>query len=130
MDRNKFSYVVYAIIGLAIIGVISQLFINPTTLFRNILITIGMSVVIVGVFYFIFIRKRTNMNNDEMKKYKQAVKQSQRKYKQHHGNQQVNIGRNKQQIQLKKRNRRRVAHLRVIEGTGGKQTEKNEPHIK
>lgn len=130
MGRNKFSYVIYAIIALAIIGVVSQIFNNPVALFRSILIMIGISVVILAVFYFIFIRKRSSVNNDEMKKYKQAVKQSKRKYKRHPDNLLVNSRGNKQQTLLKKKNKRRMSHLRVIEGTGGKQNEKNEPHIK
>lgn len=130
MVRSKLSILVYAIIGLAIIGVISQLFMNPAALFNRILIMIGISVVILAIFYFLFARKRTSINNDEMKKYKQAVKQSQKKY--HHPNmrQTIKTGGNKQSFQLKKKNRRRASHLRVIDGTGGKQNEKNEPHIK
>lgn len=130
MVRSKFSIVVYAIIGLAVIGIVSQLFTNPTTLFRNILVMIGMSVVVLAVFYFIFVRNRTSINSDETKKYKQAVKQSQRKYKKPNINQSINNDRNKQSIQLKRKNKRRTSHLRVIDGTGGKQNEKNESHMK
>lgn len=129
MVRNKFSIVVYAIIGLAIIGVVSQLFINPANFFRNILIMLGMSVVIFAVFYF-FLRKRTNIKDDEMKKYKQAVKQSQRKYKGYNINPILNNKDRKKTSQLKRKNRRRPSHLRVIDGTGGKQNEKNELHFK
>ena len=32
--------------------------------------------------------------------------------------------------QLKRKSRRRTSHLRVIDGTGGKQNVKNEPHMK
>lgn len=130
MVRSKFSIVVYAIIGLAVIGIVSQLFTNPATLFRNILIMIGMSVVVLAVFYFIFVRKRTSSNNDEMKKYKQAVKQSQRKYKKPNIKKSINNDQNKQAIQLKRKNKRRTSHLRVINGTGVKQNEKNESHMK
>lgn len=129
MARNKFSIIVYAIIGLAIIGVVSQLFSNPSALFKNILIMIGMAVVIFAVFYFIFSKKGISKNNDEMKKYKQAVKQSQRKYKSSNVNQIVN-NKAKRHSQLKKKNKRRASHLRVINGTGGKQSEKNEPYYK
>lgn len=130
MVRNKFSIIVYAIIGLAIIGVISQLFSNPTALLRNILIMIGMSVVVFAVFYFVFMKKRSNMKNDEMKKYKQAVKQSQRKYKNSNGNRIINDQTRKQAFQIKRKNKRRTSHLRVIDGNGGKQNQKNEPYYK
>src|SRR5699024_2706387 len=80
MKRSKFTMVVYFVIALAVIGVISQLMTSPGSFFRHILITLGMAVVLFGVFYYFFIiRKHTQ--SDEMKKYKQAVKQSNAKYK-------------------------------------------------
>src|SRR5699024_9054843 len=75
-----FSFVVYIIIGLAIFGLISQLIGNPMNFFKEIIFMIGMAVIVFAVFYFIFFRKRSSSN--EMNKYKQAVKQSKRKYKQ------------------------------------------------
>jgi len=128
--RSKFSIVVYAIIGLAVLGLASQLFNNPLAFFRNILIMIGIAVIIFAIFYFIFIKGRANIRNDEMKKYKQAVKQSKRRYNQTNINQVINNKTKRNPGQLKRKSKRRASHLRVIDGTGRKQNIKNEPHIK
>ena len=130
MVRSKFSIVVYFIIGLAVIGIGSQLLNNPSALFRNILIMVGMAVVIFSVFYFFLIRKGSSLKDDEMKKYKKAVKQSQRKYKHTHANLVINNKNKLKHSQQKRKSRRRASHLRVIDGTGRKQNVKNEPHMK
>ena len=128
--RNKFSIVVYFIIGLAAIGIVSQLLNNPSAMFRNILIMIGIAVVIFAFLYFFIIKRGSHLKNDEMKKYKKAVKQSQRKYKHTHANLAINNKNKLKHSQQKRKSRRRASHLRVIDGTGGKQNVKNEPHIK
>src|SRR5699024_7397216 len=75
MQRKKMPIIFYVIIALAVIGLMT----NPTHLVRNIFMMLGVGVVIFALFYFIF-RKPRPTENDEMKKYKQALKQSKRKY--------------------------------------------------
>jgi len=118
MKRTKFTVIVYFIIVLAVIGVISQLFTSPGSFFKSILVTLGMAVILFGILYFFFLRKSSS-NSNEMKKYKQAVKQSNAKYKEH---KQVFLQKTKdgkrpvkQPSQPKKKARRR-SHLRVIDG--------------
>lgn len=67
----------------------------------------------VGLVLFIVLKffKNRKMSTD-MKKYKQAVQQSQLKYKQNHS---AKI-KHKQTNKLKSNNRKRATHLRVING--------------
>src|SRR5690625_5888342 len=76
--RNKRSILMYAVVGLAVIGLLSQLFTNPLSLIKNIFIMLGVALAFFAVLYFITQGKQTH--SDDMKKYKQAVKQSKSKY--------------------------------------------------
>ncbi|MBN9653653.1 hypothetical protein J0K78_05175 [Halobacillus sp. GSS1] len=85
--RNWMTPVIYTLIGLAIFFVGVQLFTNTTSFLTSIVMMIGIAVLIYGAIYFFFLRKRgiggaAGGNRNEMKKYKQAVKQSKQKYKQ------------------------------------------------
>lgn len=118
MKRSKFTLVVYFIIFLAIIGVFSQLVTNPGTFFKNILTTIGIAVVLFGVLYYFFAKKKKGSSH-EMKKYKQAVKQSNAKYKKDSDtfSQKTESGKKTwQQSSQPKRKARKRSHLRVIDG--------------
>ncbi len=53
MVRNKFSLLVYAIIGLAVIGVITQLFTNTASFLTSILTMVGFAAAIFAVIYFL-----------------------------------------------------------------------------
>lgn len=119
MRRNKVSIVVYVIIALAVIGFFSKLFTSPATFITNIFIMLGVSLLIMSAFYFIFLKKRSDSN--EMKKYKRAVKQSQLKYKQ---NNQHNKGNSHQSIKAKKKSAKRAHHLRVIDGNKTKRRDR------
>lgn len=113
MVRNKFTTFVYIIIGLAIIGLFSQLFTNTANFFMNIFITLGIAAIIFAICYFFLFRNRTS--SSDMKKYKQAVKQSKIKHKAN--TPQVNT----QQATVKKRfSKKRPNHLRVIDGNKSK----------
>lgn len=118
MRRNKFTLVVYFIVFLAVIGVISQLLSSPGAFVKNILTTLGVAVVLLGVLYYFFIKKRGHSPN-ETKKYKQAVKQSQAKYKKDNETLAQKTETEKkpqQQASQPKRKVRKRAHLRVIDG--------------
>lgn len=124
MGRNKSSIIVYAIIGLALIGIISQLFTNPMAFLKEIFMIIGVGVVLFSVVYLIFFRSRRGTNSNEMKKYKQAVKQSQQKYKKTNALQ-TTASKQRTHKPIKKRNNQRATHLRVIDGNRDKSKRKN-----
>ncbi|MGM8365111.1 SA1362 family protein [Virgibacillus sp. W0181] len=113
MGRNKFTFLVYVILGLAGIGLITQLFGNTKNFLANVFVMIGMGLAVFAVIYFIFLRKRPG-SNSEMKKYRKAVKQSKTKYKMH----QDKNYKKKSPIQAKQKRRmsKRPSHLRVIDG--------------
>nr|WP_236560938.1 SA1362 family protein [Pontibacillus sp. HMF3514] len=72
---------IYAIVGLGIIGFGYKLFTDTTSLFTELLIGAAFAVLIVGAVYF-FLSRRNGGNSDEMKRYRQAVRQSKKKYSQ------------------------------------------------
>lgn len=117
MRKRNFSFVVYTIIGLAIIGMIAQLITNPTSLFRHLLTILVIGLIIFGVAFFVF-SKLTQSN--EMKKYNQAVKQSKSKYPyQYHGPRPIHTI-NHKTVKKNKKSKPRPTHLRVIEGNKSK----------
>ncbi|AUJ26292.1 SA1362 family protein [Virgibacillus dokdonensis] len=123
MKRKSISIAVYMIIGLATIGLLTQLFTKPANLINNMFISIGFGVVLFAIIYFVFIRKKSSSN--EMKKYKQAVKQSKAKYHQQKPAYKANA--TKQQPTsptLRKKKHKRAAHLRVIEGNKHKRKDR------
>lgn len=116
MSRNrKFTIFVYLIIGFAAIGLISQLLGNTVNFLSNLLIMLGIGVAIFGLLYFFVLRKRTPSNTDEMKKYRQAVKQSKTKYNKRPSTATAASPAKTTNIPKKRRNKR-ASHLRVIEG--------------
>lgn len=117
--RNKLSWIIYVIIGLAVIGLFSQLFKNTVSFFTSIFIMIGVALVLYGIVYFVFLKKSPT-NSDEMKKYKQAVKQSKSKYKTKNQSNFKVISKNKTQPTKRRKSKRRPTHLRVIEGNKSK----------
>ncbi|AVQ99349.1 hypothetical protein OBCHQ24_10095 [Oceanobacillus iheyensis] len=123
MQRNKISIFIYLIIGLAAIGLVSQLLTNTSGFFTNVFVMIGTGIVFFGVIYFLFLRKRTT--SDDMKKYKQAVKQSKAKYK---DNRPVyhtqSKGTKSASAPTRKKVSKRASHLRVIEGSKQKKNDR------
>ena len=117
MVRNKVALFVYVIIGLALVGLISQLFTNTANFLTNILIMLGVAAAIFAVIYFVFLRKRTASN--DMNKYKKAVKQSKAKYKSQNSGKQP-VYSKKQKPGLPRKRSKRVSHLRVIDGNKNK----------
>lgn len=95
----------YVLVGLAVVGLSTQLIFNPSQLIKT------TAFVVLGaiVLYFIFrVIIRGRYTSDEMRKYKRAVKQSQLKYQ--------NSTRKNSYQSNKKPSRKRAPHLRVIEG--------------
>lgn len=123
MVRNKFSIFVYSIIGLAFIGIISQLFQDPTAFLKSVLMTIGIGVVLFTVVYFFLFRSRKRTLTNEMKKYKQAAKQSQLKHKANR--QRKNTNKQQTPHRIRNKSNQSASHLRVIEGNKDKPKRKN-----
>lgn len=99
---NTRKVLVYSLIGLASIGLISFLINNPFALLRSVLTLIIFATVI----YFIlrlFLKGKTD--SKEMKKYKQALKQSRKRY---------------EPKRASKGKRKRPSYLRVIDGNKDK----------
>lgn len=96
---------IYCLIGFAAIGLGYQLFVNPTTIIKTISIFVFSGIVLYILARIIFARQG---NNAEMRKYKQAVRQSQLKYQK--------SATKPRQPKQRKPLRRRASHLRVIDG--------------
>lgn len=108
--------------SMAIIGVLTMLISNPAAIFRSLFIIIGLITLLFIVRYF-FLNKNSSTSNSEMKKYKQAVKQSKMKYQ----DPTYDYGKNAQKLRAnhtkQKRKTKRPSHLRVIDG---KKTKNND----
>lgn len=108
---------VYLIIAVAAFGLFSQLFGNTVAFLSRLLISVVIGAAIFGLIYFFLMRKQpAGRRTDNMKKYKQAVKQSKSKYSQHKATKTTSY----QQTKQKKRNPKRASHLRVIDGSKAK----------
>lgn len=118
MARKIFPALIFSIIGLAVIGLVSQLFTNTVSFFTNIFVMLGIGIVLFAVFYVVFIRKRAPSN--DMKKYKNAVKQSKAKYKETSSSNHTAISNKKHSATQKKKWSKRAPHLRVIDGNKSK----------
>ncbi|WP_079530255.1 SA1362 family protein [Halobacillus hunanensis] len=127
MLRNWGALVMYTMISLAIFYIGFQLVNNPSSFLSSIIMTIGIAVLVFGAIYFLFLRNRVGAvggkNSNEMKKYKQAVKQSKQKYK---SAQPTKPNKSKLDTRLsvnsrkKKPKRKNAPNLRVIEGNKSK----------
>jgi|SRR5690625_1771555 len=102
----RYSTWLYIIFGLALIGLMSQLFTNTGEFFKSLVYIIGFSAILFFIIRFIFFRNKSQTS--DMKKYRRAVKQSKLKYKHH--------TKAKKQAKRPRHRRRRASHLRVIDG--------------
>lgn len=114
--RRIGSVVVAILLGLAVIGLISRLFTDTVNFLLSIFLMVAIGVVIFAAIYY-FVLRNSQQPND-MRKYRQAVKQSKQKYQKRHT---PYIQKASQQKKPRvKRVRRQVTHLRVIEGNKDK----------
>ncbi|MGP4061739.1 SA1362 family protein [Halobacillus litoralis] len=127
--RKWMTPVMYTLIGLAIFFVAIQLFTNTSSFLTSIVMMIGIAALLYGAIYFFFLRNRgfgggTGGNRNDMKKYKQAVKQSKQKYKQPSPPvKKTNAAKTPAKsspFSKKKRKRTNTPQLRVIEGNKSK----------
>lgn len=115
MGRGNLPVIVYFIIGFAVLGLITMLMKAPLNFITNIFLAIGVLFVIYFILTALLNRRRFG-GNEEMQKYRRAVKQSKMKY--NNSSQKVTrITQNRRPSPMKtKRRRRNVPHLTVIEG--------------
>lgn len=99
---NKRQSAISLIIGLAILGLFSILIRNPFVLIKAILTLVVISAIL---FFLIRLFIHNNHSSEEMRKYKQALKQSKLRYEKNN---------------QKKQKRKRPSYLRVIDGNKGK----------
>jgi beta-lactamase regulating signal transducer with metallopeptidase domain len=126
--RNWMTPIIYTLFALAVLYVGIQLFTNTSSFLSSMIMMIGIAVLVYGAIYFLFLRNRGfggGGNRTEMKKYKQAVKQSKQKYKQPTPTiKKSSMTKPKVKpspIGKKNRKRSSAPHLRVIEGNKDKQ---------
>ncbi len=113
--RNIPFILLCSIIVLAGFGLAIQLFSEPIQLVTSLLKILIVAGLLFAIVYFLFFRSKQQTNTSS-KKYKQAVKQSQKKYGK------PNLQHvSKKPTQAPKRNiKRKATHLRVIEGNKSK----------
>ncbi|GIO27487.1 SA1362 family protein [Ornithinibacillus bavariensis] len=116
MRKGKASFIIYGLIILAAIGIVWNLVTNPAGFLTNILMMVIMGLVLFGILYFVVFGRRGS--SSEEKKYKQAVRQSKSKYTQNRNT--VQTYQNQQPSTIKKKNKKRPNHLRVIDGNKAK----------
>lgn len=129
MTKTKSLILFIIFISLAAIGLISRLIISPGAFIRSLLL----SIVIMGIIGFVFYKFVSNrgnqksMNSSQNKKYKAAVKQSQKKYrsKKQTNKTKINIFK-KSASPRKQKSLKNHKHLKVIDGT--KSNKKSEKH--
>lgn len=111
MKKNSFvRFLIYGIIGLAVLGLIMQLINNTSNFLINTFISITFALAVFGLLYYFVLGGRNKTSDD--KKYKQAVKQSHSKYVQNKAAPRANSHTKINPIKKKKR----PNHLRVIDG--------------
>lgn len=116
-QRSVLFYFVAAIAG---IGLLAWIMKEPGNLIKTLLITAVVATVIFFIARAIMRHRMGGGNHDEMRKYRRAVKQSQKRYE--HYNPSTNTNRLQNRKQVKRR--RRPSHLRLIKGN--KTAEKND----
>lgn len=107
-----------SIIVLASFGLIFQIATEPLQLILSLLKMLVVAAVLFAIVYFLFFRSK--QTSDSSKKYKQAVKQSQKKY----GNSNTHISHKNSINGSKKKAKRKATHLRVIEGNKSKKDDR------
>lgn len=124
MRQRLFPTIFYLIIGLAIFGFLYRLIKEPGQLFMSLLFVIGLLVVFYAIYHF-FLSGRSG--SKDMKRYKQAVKQSKRKYKPSSSTVQKTTSLKGGLSKPNKRKARTNTHLTVIEGAKNKKKNRATP---
>lgn len=122
MKRKKIAYLFYLIMILAGFGLVTQLFGNTRGFLTSMFMMLGFAVAIFALLYFLVNRSRGS--SDEMKKYKQAVKQSKSKYNQAAPKKPAHVPAINKKAATARKVKKRPTHLRVIEGNKSKEKDR------
>lgn len=109
MNKNR-SILFYFVAGIAGIGLLAWIVKEPGDLIKTLFITAVVATVIFFIARAIIRHRMGGGNHDEMRKYRRAVKQSQKKYENY------NPTTNRMQRHKQMKRRRRPSHLRLIKG--------------
>lgn len=112
--RKSRSLLLYFFIGLVVVGLGAQLIRNPGQLITSLLILLGITFIMFFVLRAVLNRRQGN-DNPESKKYRDAVKQSQKKYGKPVTNKKIKKN-NEKKPNSKKRKRKSKSHLKLIKG--------------
>lgn len=112
LTRKKFPIVLYVIVALAGFGFVISLMRNPGGFMVSILISIAIAFLLFKVLSAV-LRRRQGEASDEMKKYREAAKLSNKRFEKPKTNATVD---KQKPIKKKKRRKKHTPHLRVIEG--------------
>lgn len=112
MRAKVLSTIFLVVIGLAVIGLVINLVVNPINLLKTLLIGLGIAFLLFLALQF-FKNGKNHRSSPEMKKYNAAVKQSK-----HKNSKQTSESTNRANFRVTKKTTRnkRPSHLRVIEG--------------
>ncbi|MEQ6376472.1 SA1362 family protein [Bacillaceae bacterium S4-13-58] len=117
MRKHIFPTIFYLIIGFAVFGFLYRLIKEPGQLFMSLLVIIGIMVVFYAIYHF-FLSGRTG--SKDMQRYKQAVKQSKKKYKPSSSPIQKTTSLKGGLSKPNKKKARTNSHLTVIDGAKNK----------
>lgn len=113
--RKSGSLLLYFFLGLVIVGLATQLIKSPGQFLTSILILLGITFIL-----FIILRavlnRRQGPTDPEMKKYKQAVKQSQKKHGKPVNPKNIKKKKKEDPKPNSRKRKRKKNHLKVIEG--------------
>lgn len=107
--KKRPPVLLYLITSIAAVGLLSYIFKQPGQLLKSLMVIAIIATIIILVTRTIMSNRYDAANRAEMRKYRQAVKQSKKRYKNHHKNQ-------NQAKQNRHRRRKKPSHLTVIEG--------------
>src|SRR5699024_5398324 len=111
--RKTSSLLLYFFLGLIIVGLATQLIKNPGQFITSILILLGVAFIV-----FIIMRSvldnRQGLNDPESKKYKEAVKQSQKKYGKPVSPKNIKKKKTETNKSSQRKKRRRKSHIKDI----------------
>src|SRR5699024_5658257 len=118
--RKSRSLLLYFFIGLVVVGLGAQLIRNPGQLITSLLILLGITFIMFFVLRAVLNRRQGN-DNPESKKYRDAVKQSQKKYEKpvtNKKNKKNKKKKNNTKKRKQKTTRKRTSkiHLKLIKG--------------
>lgn len=113
LNKKRLTPMISVILILAALGLVGTIMTNPIQLFRGIILFASLAV-LSGIFIYLFSYSR-RIKSDELRKYRKAAKQSQKRNLQK-GPQSFKNAQVKKRVSLSKKDKPNPPHLRVIDG--------------